>query len=192
MKVIPLLDQQVTQAEFAEMVGLSEARVSQLLSEGVMRRGESAHRWLLAYCERLRDQAAGRASGELGGLDLVQERAALAREQRIAQELKNAVSRGEYAPIGLLADVLGMASSAVVARFDQLEGQLRKACPDIDEDVMATVMTVVAGARNEWIRSTAKLVAEQVSAMIDEDEEEGLGIVPGFGLDDHDVWKDPA
>lgn len=192
MKVVPLLDQQVTQAEFAEMVGLSEARVSQLLSDGVMRRGESAHRWLVAYCERLRDQAAGRASGELGGLDLVQERAALAREQRIAQELKNAVSRGEYAPIGLLADVLGMASSAVVARFDQLEGQLRKACPDIDEDVMATVMTVVAGARNEWIRSTAKLVAEQVSAMVDEDEEEVPGIVSGFGLDDHDVWKDPA
>lgn len=192
MKVIPLLDQQVTQAEFAEMVGLSEARVSQLLSEGVMRRGESAHRWLVAYCERLRDQAAGRASGEVGGLDLVQERAALAREQRIAQELKNAVSRGEYAPIGLLADVLGMASSAVVARFDQLEGQLRKACPDIGEGVMATVMTVVAGARNEWIRSTAKLVAEQVSAMVDEDEEEGPGTRPGFGLDDDDVWKDPA
>src|SRR5450830_1178931 len=74
------------------MVGLSKARVSQLMADNVMVRGDTAHAWLIAYCERLRDMAAGRASSETGGLDLVQERAALAREQRIAQALKNAVA----------------------------------------------------------------------------------------------------
>lgn len=126
---------------------------------------------VLAYCERLRDQAAGRLGDEVGGLDLVQERAALAREQRIGQAMKNAIARSEYAPIGALADVLGMASSAVVDRFDQLEGSLRKACPDLPEEARATVMQVIASARNEWIRSTARLVTEQVDALLESDDD---------------------
>lgn len=130
---------------------------------------------VLAYCDRLRDQAAGRL-GEGGGLDLVQERAALARSQRISQDMKNDIARGEYAPVGLLADVLGMASSAVVDRFDQLEGALRKACPTLPDDAKATVMQVVASARNEWIRSTSKLVNEAVDVMED-DVEEGVSLV---------------
>lgn len=170
------MDQPISQAEFAEWIGVSEARVSQLLSDGVMTRGDTGHAWLVAYCERLRDQAAGRAGSEFGGLDLVQERAALAREQRIAQALKNSVARGEYAPVGLLADVLGAASSAVVDRFDQLDGALSKSAPDLPEAAKAAVMTVIASARNEWIRSTAKLISDRVDAMaLDEsDDDEGV------------------
>ncbi|OOH85416.1 hypothetical protein BMF29_07620 [Comamonas kerstersii] len=151
------------------MVGISEARVSTLISEGVLVKGDNAHSWLLGYCERLRDMAAGRAS--VGGLDLVQERAALARSQREAQELKNAVARGEFAPIGLLADVLGQAASAVVDRMDQVEGDLRKACPDLPEDARVVVLRTLANARNEWIRSTAKLVSDQVDGMTEDQED---------------------
>lgn len=165
MKVLPLLQQPIAQAEFAELVGVSEARVSQLISEGVIARGDTAHGWLVGYCERLRDQAAGRM-GETMGLDLVQERAALAREQREGQAIKNAVARKEFAPVGLLADVLGMAASAVVDRFDQLEGALRKACPDLPDDAKTTVQSVIAAARNEWIRSTERLVTEAIDAML--------------------------
>ena len=175
MKVVPVLQQPIAQAEFAELVGVSEARVSQLISEGVIARGDTAHGWLVGYCERLRDQAAGRM-GETMGLDLVQERAALAREQREGQAIKNAVARKEYAPVGLLADVLGMAASAVVDRFDQLEGALRKACPDLPDDAKTTVQSVIAAARNEWIRATSTLVADTVDAMLaaqepDEDDQ---------------------
>ena len=173
MKIIPVLDQTVSQAEFAAMIGVSEARVSQLVSEGVIARGDTAHGWLVAYCERLRDQAAGRAGSEVGGLDLVQERAALAREQREGQAIKNAVARREYAPVGLLADVLGMASSAVVDRFDQLEGALKKACPDLPDEAKTTVQQVIAAARNEWVRSTAQLVAESLDAMLAAEEGDG-------------------
>ncbi|MEG0939950.1 MAG: hypothetical protein RSF91_18185, partial [Comamonas sp.] len=109
------MDAIVSQAEFAQMVGVSEASISKRMSEGVMTRGENVHAWLVGYCEHLRDQAAGRI-GETLGLDLVQERAGLAKAQREAQELKNSVARGEYAPIGILADVLGLASSAIVDR----------------------------------------------------------------------------
>lgn len=169
MKILPYLDAPISQAEFAQIVGISEARVSTLISEGVLVKGDSAHGWLLGYCERLRDMAAGRAS--VGGLDLVQERAALARSQREAQDLKNAVARGEFAPIGLLADVLGEASSAVVDRMDQVEGDLRKACPDLPEDARVVVLRTLANARNEWIRSTAKLVSDQVDGMTEDQED---------------------
>lgn len=173
MKVLPALDQTVSQAEFAAIIGVSEARVSQLVGEGVIARGDTAHGWLVAYCERLRDQAAGRAGSEVGGLDLVQERAALAREQREGQAIKNAVARKEYAPVGLLADVLGMASSAVVDRFEQLEGALKKACPDLPDEAKTTLQHVIAAARNEWVRSTAQLVGESLDAMLSADEADG-------------------
>ena len=171
MKVIDALAHTISQQDFAELIGVSEARVSQLVAEGTLTRGDSALEWNIAYCERLRDQAAGRLGSEVGGLDLVQERASLAREQRISQRLKNDIARGEYAPIGLLADVLGMASSAVVDRFEQLEGALRKACPTLPEDAKATVMQVIASARNEWIRSTAKLVNNALESMVTESDD---------------------
>lgn len=174
MKITPLLDQATSQADFAEMVGISEARVSQLMADGVMPRSGTAHEWLLAYCERLRDQAAGRAGTETGGLDLVQERAALAREQRIAQELKNQTARGEYAPIGLLADVLAQAASSVVDRFDLLEGTLRKSCPGITDDVLLSVLGVVSSARNEWLRATARLVDCSVDLLAEDDSDAAL------------------
>lgn len=169
MKVLAALADQITQAEFALAVGVSEARISQLISEGVLPREASAGEWLSVYCERLREQAAGRASA--GPLDLAQERAALAREQRMGQAIKNAVARREYAPVGVLSDILGMAASAVVDRFDQLEGLLSKAAPDLPDEAKTVVMKVIASARNEWIRATDRAVTDAIDAMpVDTDD----------------------
>jgi phage terminase Nu1 subunit (DNA packaging protein) len=175
------LSKPMTQAAFGELVGVSQQAVSEFVKVAALGPAVPAHEMLLAYCERLREMAAGRQSGEVGALDLVQERAALAREQRIGQAMKNAIARGEFAPIGALADVLGMASSAVVDRFDQLEGALRKACPDLPEEARATVMQVIASARNEWIRSTARLVAEQVDPMTAADGDDEYGALDEEG-----------
>ena len=155
-----------TQSDVAMVVGVSQQAISALVTEGKLQTAGTLGEVLQAYCQRLRLQAAGRMGDEVGGLDLVQERAALAREQREGQAIKNAVARKEFAPVGLLADVLGMAASAVVDRFDQLEGQLRKACPDLPDDAKTTVQSVIAAARNEWIRSTERLVTEAIDAML--------------------------
>ena len=165
------LSTQGTQTALAELVGVAQPTISNLQADGKLPSSGTLGELLLAYCARLRDQAAGRM-GENTTLDLVQERAALAREQREGQAIKNAVARREYAPIGLLADVLGMAASAVVDRFDQLEGQLRKACPDLPDEAKTTVQQVIAAARNEWIRSTERLVTDGLDAMLAEQDDD--------------------
>lgn len=169
MKVATALSIIVPQADFADLVGLSEAKVSQLVSDGVLERGATCGDWLRAYLARLREQAAGRMGD--GNLDLVQERAALARAQRESYEIKNAVAQGEYAPIGLLADVLGAASAAIVDRLDALPGLLRKVCPDLPAEARDALGKTIASARNEWIRSTAELVTKRVDELAGDDDE---------------------
>lgn len=156
------LTSSVSQAAFARMVGVSAARISQLVSSGVLAPDGTAGDWLIAYCENLRSAASGRQSS--GDLDLSQERAALAREQRVSYEIKNAVSRGDYAPIELLADVLAGASQAVVDRFDKLPGLLKKKRPSLTADDHAAIQTVIAAARREWLRSTTDGLRQRLTA----------------------------
>ncbi|MCS4508902.1 hypothetical protein [Xylophilus ampelinus] len=165
----------IQQAEFAELVGISPAKVSQLVADGVIVRGQTAHAWILDYCERLREVAAGRASGEAGGLDLVQERAALARAQREGVDIKNAIARGQYAPIELLTAVLATASQSIADRFEALPGALHKVCP-LPVEGRNALETALASARNDWLRSTAALAVEALEE--DDDEEDGQGGVP--------------
>ncbi|AWN35768.1 hypothetical protein [Methylobacterium radiodurans] len=83
----------------SDLTGLSTRRLRELAEKGVLPRtprGLFPHpQAIRAYCSGLREQAAGRSSDESGGQELVRERALLAREQREAQALKNAVLRGE-------------------------------------------------------------------------------------------------
>lgn len=162
---------QGTQAELAELVGVSQQNISSLMGEGKLPPMGPLGEMLHAYCRRLRDQAAGRLGTEVGGLDLVQERAALAREQRLGIEIKNAVARGDYAPVALLAEVLAAASQAIVERFEQLPGMLKKACPDLPDAAREQVMTTLANARNEWVRATCELVARRFDDESDDAQE---------------------
>lgn len=165
------LSMQGTQAEIAALVGVSQPAISQWVSEGKLPATGTLGELLHAYCQRLRDQAAGRLGDGIGGLDLVQERAALAREQRMGIEIKNAALRGEFAPIALLSEVLAIASQSVVERFEQLPGQLKKACPDLPDAARAQVMTTLAAARNEWVRATTSLATSRVMGDLDDEQE---------------------
>lgn len=171
MNAAESLNRQGAQAELAELIGVSEARVSQLVSDGIVTRGETLALQLKQYCAWMREVAAGRQSEEMGGLDLVQERAALAREQRLGIEIKNAVLRQEFAPINLLAEVLATASQSVVERFEQLPGLLKKSCPDLPDAAREQVMVALAAARNEWVRATESLTAGRSVVDLDEPDQ---------------------
>jgi phage terminase Nu1 subunit (DNA packaging protein) len=151
------LGQPWTQTDFGSLVGITQPAVSDLLKRGVLSPGQAASTWLLAYCAHLRETAAGRAGGVDGGLDLVQERAALAREQRVRLELLNATARGKYAPIETLADVLARASAAIVSMLDQLDSRIAQSAPDLPEATRLAVLNTIAAARNECVRTTASL-----------------------------------
>lgn len=160
-----------TQAEAAAHLDLSDRSVRELEEKLSLAADYTLDQIRIAYIRQLREVAAGRASTAADALDLAAERAALARSQRVGQELKNAVAQGEYAPIGLLGDVLAAASAAVVDRFDSLPGLLRKACPTLPTEARDAIAKVIASARNEWIKHTAELVMRELDQIsVDDDE----------------------
>ncbi|WP_233254798.1 hypothetical protein [Limnohabitans sp. T6-5] len=152
----------VLQYTVAEVVGVSQQAISAMVNSGKLPPCQTTGELIAAYCARLREQAAGRLGDTVGGLDPAHESAALKRAQREGQEIKNAVLRGEYAPITLLAEVLAAASQSVVERLDQLPAALRKTCPDLPEAARDQVMNTIASARNEWVRATCELLSARL------------------------------
>jgi len=160
------LNRVLSQEEFAELVGVTQQAVSEMVGAGHLVRDDTGRNWLLAYCKRLRDKAAGRDNDSV----LTQERAKLARAQTEAVEFKNAIARGEYAPITVLAEVLASASQAIVDRFEALPGMLRTVAPELPDAARLALETAMVEARNEWVRATAAISAARVEEE-DEDEE---------------------
>ncbi len=63
-----MLDIGATQQAFADLVGVSQQAISKQVEKGVLRPGQTMRQWLLAYCEHLRDQAAGRGGDDQANL----------------------------------------------------------------------------------------------------------------------------
>lgn len=169
------LDQVVTDQVFADLVGSDRVSVTEWRGKKRLPTPLVLGPALLAYCGRLREQAALRLGHTDGGLDLVQERAALAKAQREGVELKNAVLRGTHGEIALLERVLAASVGAVCERLDFLPAQIRTACPDLPQEALDAVMSVIAVARNDWARSTTSLVLEEAIPEDDDEPELPLG-----------------
>lgn len=103
-----------TVVEVAKHLGVSTKYVNDLINEGIIeRRGRGEYdldECRDSYIKKLRETAAGRAAS--GELDLVAERARLAKEQADAKEMENAVERGDLVYIEDVAK--------------QVEGQMTK------------------------------------------------------------------
>lgn len=166
------LDNFCTQEVFGALVGVTQQAVSELAARGVLNPGDSVGQWLYAYCRNLREVAAGRASMAPGGLDLVQERAALARSQRERVDLQNAVTRGEQAPIELLGDALALSIQIMVTELEQIEGVLSQVAPDLPESARLAVLACVTTARNKIAARGASLVAQGLGFEDTQEEDE--------------------
>lgn len=133
-------------AQFGDMVGVSRQAIDDLVRREILADGASADEWLLAYCDHLREVAAGR--GGSNALELAAERARLAREQADKIAMQNAVTRGELAPAHLLEEVLARAGARAGRLLETIPGLLRRRLPQLTADDIAAVAVVVAKARN--------------------------------------------
>lgn len=135
----------VTQERFADLVGVSQQAISDLVTREMLPRGGTLKQWLLAYCENLREQAAGRAAK--GDLALVDERAKLTRSLRELRDMEIAVKRRELAPVEKLRLALEDAIAHMVGILDGLPGALKRRLPVLTSEDLAFVTEEVGKAR---------------------------------------------
>ena len=140
------LSQSMTQAAFGALVGISQQAVGNLVGRGVLDGSMSGQQMLHVYCSHLRETAAGRQAG--GDLDLVTERALLAREQRVRLEMANAVTRNELAPVVLIEEVLSKAGARIGGIFDAIPGAVRRRVPALTSEEIGNIEKEIARARN--------------------------------------------
>lgn len=137
-----MLDETCTQADFGALVGIGQPAVSDLLSRGVIKPGQTAGQWLLDYTSHLREQAAGR------GMDgeLAYQRSELARVNRERAEIKLALERKEYAPVQLLEQVLATIGRSIAGALEPLHSSLAKRCPALTPEDLRHIQTEVSKA----------------------------------------------
>ncbi|MFM2254141.1 MAG: hypothetical protein RJB68_2478 [Pseudomonadota bacterium] len=171
--LLEMLDTKADQQTLAVVLGISEGRVSQLMTKGVMQRGDTIGAQILAYCENLSDQAAGRAPGD-GDLDPAQEKAKLDRERRMGQRIKNLQALGEWAAIPLLEKTLAKASAAMASKLEALPGEIMKRVPDLPFEAVEAMRQAIAKARNDWVSDTEELnLSDDPDPDADSDDTEG-------------------
>lgn len=160
------LSTRVTQKRFGDLVGISQQAVSDMVSQGIVAEGATVGEWLIAYCSRLREQAAGRAAA--GDLDLAAERAALAKAHREKIEMQNAVTRNELAPVYLIEQVLSAAASRIAGILEAIPGMIRRRVPALSADDINLIASEIAKARNTIAGISIHEIEEAVA------DEEGL------------------
>jgi phage terminase Nu1 subunit (DNA packaging protein) len=151
-----------TDREVAEHLDISDRSIRDLRAKGVLPQAARGQADLdacrVAYIRHLRERAAGRSSdaAEDEGLDLVQQRARLAKEQADRIASKNALDRGELVPVSAVTmAVVGLIElsksrlakvPAIVGKSDpKLRERIATAIEDAMEDLSATRVEAVMG-----------------------------------------------
>lgn len=135
----------MTQGQFADLVGISQQAVSELISREILRRGDTGAGWLKSYCANLREQAAGRASD--GELDLVQERARLSKEQADRVAMENMQTRKELAPVTMIESALADVAAKVCGILEAIPVTLKRT-HGLPAEAVNDVRDVIIKARN--------------------------------------------
>lgn len=162
------LDQPCSQADFAQLVGISQPAVSELQAKGVLGKGQRARTWLLAYTAQLREQAAGRgADGELAA-----NRAAESATRNAMLQIKLKKMRGEYAEVAVIEQVLAHVGTQIASKLEPLPARIKMLCPQLTADDLKGIEATVTEARN--LAAAASLATLEL-ANADDDVDEAIG-----------------
>lgn len=163
------LSMKMSQAQFGELIGVSQQAVSDLMTRGVLSAGAAGSVWLREYCSHIREMAAGRAS--VGDLDLAAERARLAKEQADKIAMANQVTRKELAPSYLLEEILAKAGARAAAILDTIPGMIKRRVPSLTADDVSAIAREVAKARNIAAGVSLASLDDEPEAAADDDTE---------------------
>lgn len=153
------LDVAMTQEAFGALVGVTQQAISAMVADDVLPERATGREWLLTYCARLRDQAAGRASAE--SLELMRANKLLADEKRKALMLKNAQTERNLAPVVLMTEVLSEVMQSVATHLDAVVPTMMRSGLELTEAQRTAINASIAKARNEIADTDAH------SAMLD-------------------------
>jgi len=156
------LDEPATQETIATIIGTSRQAVSDVEQRGIARRDDALCTWLASYIGNLRETAAGRQAA-YGELDLVTERARLARAQALRVEMQNAIAQRELAPVSVIAEVLGRVGRQIAVTLEAIPIQLKRRS-SIAMDDLEYITREIVRARN-----LAACVELDLSDLVDAD-----------------------
>ena len=151
-QAIEYLDQPATATEFGRLVGVTQQAISKQVVAGVFENCRTLREWLLAYCDHLREQAAGRGGS-------LQETLAAARAEEAT--VKSAVLRLQYQEkLGTLVAVED--ARQALERWATFANREMKACIErlVSEVQAAHSIDVSADLVNPLVESTANRVAD--------------------------------
>lgn len=125
----PSQSDRMTETEFAKLVGVDQSVISRNLKKGILTRGAGWRTWVQELYHHSAEAAAGRR-GE-GPLDLVQERAGLAKIQTDKTEFELKKLRGEFIPSDLAFRLIASAFAVARSRLLSLPHRIKSVIPEL-------------------------------------------------------------
>jgi terminase small subunit / prophage DNA-packing protein len=140
------LDGIPTQQQVADVLGISQPKVSELYKRRVLHPGATLLQCVHAYCANLREVAAGRVA--VGDINLVTERARLASEQADRVAMLNAERRRELVPLPWVSAVIARRCQQIAQIFDAVTPNLRRFDTNLTAGDLELVEREITKARN--------------------------------------------
>jgi phage terminase Nu1 subunit (DNA packaging protein) len=133
----PLPARPLNQTELAEVTGADLATISRLVSDGHVSLTDDWREQLRQLYRHWSEQAAGRRGN--GPLDIVQERANLARQQADKTNFQLRKARSEFVPVSLMFETLGYHGSAVKNHLMRVPHMMKSMFPDLPIKVVVAL-----------------------------------------------------
>lgn len=136
-----MAEKNITQVEFAKIMGISKQAVSKLVAKGVLSKRAKVATWFVQYGKHMAQVAAGWQSRE--GFDLIGERARLAARQSEKLEIELAQSRDELIPIEAIAKALSFVNAAIKSSLLVIPSRLKSQCPVISVEQIKVLENLI-------------------------------------------------
>ncbi|ENM5729234.1 hypothetical protein AB7D55_000954 [Vibrio mimicus] len=173
-------DKKFTQSDIAELLGISDRQVRNLISKGVVpaaigKQGMNPLACIHGYAAFLRQSNPVEKDPETDREDeetyakierdlKLEER----REKVFMMKAKRVLFEKSYAPLEVIVDALEQVAARVSTRLDTLLPKLKNAWPDLPPEAVEVLETVIAAVLNECAD-----VQPNLSDYMDSDPEEG-------------------